>query len=407
MARECRKTYEVEALCKAAETIASSGLKLTAKLLHDEVCSDTRLKGLTYKRVLNFLQYNKAVQKYIRPRPNATTQPSKKRAKWTPDDEAAFQEAVLTLQSTNRKVTAGAVVKELNGSAATYHQVHYRLRQLAKAQRLLCSSEDNGNVSNNSGVEDGDIDEDEPSTENRADVEADVDSDGLGLPTTSTHSCVEAAEKACREAFSQTCSFACCCCERRLFKHSVVEVTDTMYDTLSEVWATNLAGWVARTGIGHICHTCLNSIRRDRCPRFAVDNGLGFPDVPVELQGIPELAERLIARRIIFLQLRRLPAGHQHGLRGSVVNVPVDLTRVQQMLPRHLDDSETVLVGLKRKLQYKRTFMRQMIQPQAVLGALRYLARTPLYHDAHMANEEEWLSQFDTGLSGRKGTYAS
>ncbi|GFR43109.1 hypothetical protein Agub_g3942, partial [Astrephomene gubernaculifera] len=101
-----------------------------------------------------------------------------------------------------RKVTAGAVVKELNGSAATYSQVHYRLGQLAKTQRLLCSSEDNGNVSNNSGVEVGDIDEDEPGTEN----EPDVDSDGLGLPTTSTHSCVEAAEKACREAFSQTCS---------------------------------------------------------------------------------------------------------------------------------------------------------------------------------------------------------
>ncbi|GFR43106.1 hypothetical protein Agub_g3939, partial [Astrephomene gubernaculifera] len=71
-----------------------------------------------------------------------------------------------------RKVTAGAVVKELNGSAATYNQVHYRLRQLAKTQRLLCSSEDNGNVSNNSGVEDGDIDEDEPGTENEADVDS-------------------------------------------------------------------------------------------------------------------------------------------------------------------------------------------------------------------------------------------
>ncbi|GFR43103.1 hypothetical protein Agub_g3951 [Astrephomene gubernaculifera] len=191
MARECMKTYEVDALCKAAETIASSGLKLTAKLLYDEVCSDTRLKGLTYKRVLSFLQYNKAGQKYIRPRPNATTQPSKKRSKWTPDEEAAFQEAVLTLQSTNRKVTAGAVVKELNESAATYNQVHYRLRQLAKTQRLLCSSEDKDEASTCSrdgsgedseeggGADSGSEDEDVP-TGSDVDESADHEDEGTG-----------------------------------------------------------------------------------------------------------------------------------------------------------------------------------------------------------------------------------
>ncbi|GFR43224.1 hypothetical protein Agub_g4280 [Astrephomene gubernaculifera] len=89
-----------------------------------------------------------------------------------------------------------------------------------------------------------------------------------------------------------------------------------MYDTLNEEWATNLAGWVTRRGVGYICHTCLGSIRRDRCPRFSLDNGLELPEVPPELQGIPELAERMIAIRIPFLQLRRLPNGNQHGLKG-------------------------------------------------------------------------------------------
>ncbi|GFR53092.1 hypothetical protein Agub_g15798, partial [Astrephomene gubernaculifera] len=136
------------------------------------------------------------------------------------------------------------------------------------------------------------------------------------------HCCIEAAEEACKTAFAETCSYACCCCDRRLFKHSVVEVTDSLYNTLCEPWATNVAGWVTRGGSGHICHTCLGSIRRDRCPRFSVDNGLGFPDIPDELQGIPELSERLIARRVPFLQLRRLPAGQQHGLRGRICFMP-------------------------------------------------------------------------------------
>ncbi|GFR43146.1 hypothetical protein Agub_g4169 [Astrephomene gubernaculifera] len=131
-----------------------------------------------------------------------------------------------------------------------------------------------------------------------------------------TYTSVEAAEEACRSAFSESCSYACCCCERKLFRQSVVEVTENMHDTLNEEWATNLAGWVTRRGVGYICHTCLGSIHRDRCPRFSLDNGLELPEVPPELQGIPELAERLVAIRIPFLQLRRLPTGNQHGLKG-------------------------------------------------------------------------------------------
>ncbi|GFR46302.1 hypothetical protein Agub_g7742, partial [Astrephomene gubernaculifera] len=155
---------------------------------------------------------------------------------------------------------------------------------------------------------------DEGETDNE-DVPGDVAHDHV---QSSMHCCIEAAEEACKTAFAETCSYACCCCDRRLFKHSVVEVTDSLYNTLCEPWATNVAGWVTRGGSGHICHTCLGSIRRNRCPRFSVDNGLGFPDIPDELQGIPELSERLIARRVPFLQLRRLPAGQQHGLRGRI-----------------------------------------------------------------------------------------
>ncbi|GFR43154.1 hypothetical protein Agub_g4200, partial [Astrephomene gubernaculifera] len=155
-----------------------------------------------------------------------------------------------------------------------------------------------------SGIEDNFGDEAMPAYDERSGVQR------------CTYTLVEAAEEACRSAFADSCSYACCCCERKLFRQSVVEVTENMYDTLIEEWATNLAGWVTRRGVGYMCHTCLGSIRRDRCPRFSLDNGLQLPEVPPELQGIPELAERLLAIRIPFLQLRRLPTGNQHGLKG-------------------------------------------------------------------------------------------
>ena len=75
--------------------------------------------------------------------------------------------------------------------------------------------------------------------------------------------------------------------------------------------------------------------------------GMTFRHKPPELALHP-LEERLVALRIPFMQIRELPRGRQLSMRGSVVNVPMDLEPTITSLPRNLDDSATVAVALKK-----------------------------------------------------------
>ena len=79
------------------------------------------------------------------------------------------------------------------------------------------------------------------------------------------------------------------------------------------------------------------SSRRNKPPELAL-----HPLVPLE--------ERLVALRIPFMQIRELPRGKQLSMRGSVVNVPMDLEPTITSLPRNLDDSARVAVALKKKI---------------------------------------------------------
>ncbi|GIX70291.1 ATP-dependent DNA helicase [Caerostris darwini] len=61
-------------------------------------------------------------------------------------------------------------------------------------------------------------------------------------------------------------------------------------------------------------------------------------------------AERLVALRIPFMQIRQLGRDRQYGIKGSVTNVPNDLHKSVDCLPRNVNDSATIYVKLKKRL---------------------------------------------------------
>ena len=73
-----------------------------------------------------------------------------------------------------------------------------------------------------------------------------------------------------------------------------------------------------------VCRSCYSTVQSGRVPRFAVINGMGFPDKPPELE-LTELDERLISPRIPFMQIVEKPRGGQRSLKGNIVNVPTDI----------------------------------------------------------------------------------
>ena len=79
---------------------------------------------------------------------------------------------------------------------------------------------------------------------------------------------------------------------------------------------------------------------------------MGFPKLPPQLK-LFSMEERLIAPRIFFMLLRDHPVGRQTFVRGNFVTVPVDIAPTVNILPRSLNETETVTIKFKGKKQYK------------------------------------------------------
>ena len=100
-----------------------------------------------------------------------------------------------------------------------------------------------------------------------------------------------------------------------------------------------------------------------------------FPTKPIFFY-LNELECRLIAPRLAFQKIYQAPRG------GNVVNVPADVNSTVNMLPRLADDTCTIKVQLKGRLQYKSSALSLNIRPNKVMQAAAWLVNTsPLYQD--------------------------
>jgi len=114
-------------------------------------------------------------------------------------------------------------------------------------------------------------------------------------------------------------------------------------------------------------------LKNGRMPAQAEANMLLIEEQPFELCDLSPLEERLISRRIPFVQIVNLPRGGQKGIKGPAVNVPSSLNDVISLLPRLPSDCGLVPVKLKRKLMYKGHVMYQSIRPDIVMRALAFM----------------------------------
>src|SRR5438309_2301000 len=86
------------------------------------------------------------------------------------------------------------------------------------------------------------------------------------------------------------------------------------------------------------------------------------------------LKERLVSPRIPFMQIRPLSfVDRQYGLKGSVVNVPVNMEDNISMLPRCFNEAQAIQLKLKRMMVHKSEYMYEIIRPFKVYNAAKYL----------------------------------
>ena len=83
-----------------------------------------------------------------------------------------------------------------------------------------------------------------------------------------------------------------------------------------------------------------------------------FPPKP-DFFDLNELQCRLLAPTLAFQKLMQAPRGRQLKIKENVVNVPAEVSNTVNMLPRLPTESGTIMVNLKRRLQYNSSALSQ------------------------------------------------
>ena len=183
--------------------------------------------------------------------------------------------------------------------------------------------------------------------------------------------------------------YICTCCDQLWYKHSV-SPADRLRLINPDI-AKYLQSVRSADDIEWICQTCNNHLKKGRVPPCAIANGMQFPRKP-SFFDLNELECRLIAPRLAFQKIFQAPRGGQLKITGNVVNVPADVNSAVNMLPRLPDETGTIKVQLKRRLQYKSSALSLNIRPHKVMQAAAWLVNTsPLYEGQGITIDQNWL----------------
>ena len=146
----------------------------------------------------------------------------------------------------------------------------------------------------------------------------------------STASSILQASQAFIAATKEGPDYMCVCCNRLMYRKTVIEFKVTKYSKAPDDFTVPHSGtkqW--------ICKTCDNALKRGKLPAQAKANNLDLEeDIPSELSDLNSLEVRFISLSIPFMKMVALPCGKQRAIHGPAVNVPTDLTPVCTLLPR-------------------------------------------------------------------------
>ncbi|GBM80454.1 ATP-dependent DNA helicase PIF1 [Araneus ventricosus] len=186
----------------------------------------------------------------------------------------------------------------------------------------------------------------------------------------------------------------CCCCEGLFFNHSVVKFNlESFCEKHSEEFSDKIFNFDSE----FICATCSRHVNNGKVPKLATSNGIKFVDIPECLKVLSVLEERMVAPYINFMQLRPLKAyalNPQIGMKGSVVNIPIDIDDMVQVLPRAFDNLATIQIKLKRHVMHKSNYLFETVRPVAVCDALDYLVQTPLYREHNITIDKSYFKRY-------------
>ena len=200
--------------------------------------------------------------------------------------------------------------------------------------------------------------------------------------------------------------YICVCCNRCLYKRSIILFSEDKYMNLDHVLQNEIAQ--SFDGRIYICSTCHKKMLKSEIPCQSVSNKLQLFSYPGELKDIRKLERILISQRILFFKVVIMHKGEFPKLKGSICNVPVETSNICNVLPRGSDNTGVINIELKRKLAYKCPVISQQVRREKIEALLLYLKNhNHLYKDIEIQFlEEESISQIDFNVESlRKNSH--
>ncbi|XP_075743733.1 uncharacterized protein LOC142802635 [Rhipicephalus microplus] len=207
-----------------------------------------------------------------------------------------------------------------------------------------------------------------------------------------------------RDFLDRSFGHTCKVCDRLWFDNNLTRIGNiqnnskalsVLCDTFGK--GTDYADYV-------VCATCKQSLIAGRVPSASVSYGYRYPPRPEHLPELNAVEERLIAPRLPFMSIRRLTHGNgQYGIKGQIVNVPIQVPTVVRCLPRNIPDDAAIDVHIKRKLVSKSTYKHGLVKRSNIHASLKHLENTPLYKHLNVHIDWSRLERFDD--DNAVGTY--
>ena len=157
------------------------------------------------------------------------------------------------------------------------------------------------------------------------------------------------------------------------------------------------------------CITCKSYIARKKMPKISSMNALQIFDRPSFLN-LTEVENVMIAPRINFIKMIKLPVSRMKGIRDKIINVPIPLENVKKTihsLPRNLDEASVIPIMLKRKREYLSNVFHQYIRPEVIRKAVPFLCDKYPFYEGFDFDLEKLRNIEDTFLDACEETLES
>lgn len=185
----------------------------------------------------------------------------------------------------------------------------------------------------------------------------------------------------------------CTCCVRKLY-YCIKKLTDNKRVIISNQNMDKHAYYFKESEF--LCDQCWDSLRKGDIPKRAAIKNLSFIGIPDCLKRLSPLGARLVSPWLPFLQivpLQQYTIHPQLSLKGNIVNVDVDVGEMMEYLPRRLEEAQVVQIAIKRKKEYKNSYMTENVVVSDVKESMKFLQKSILYVKYGIKENEELLSQ--------------